>query len=111
MRRDERSIPARSSMREILAAWAFCGLVGVGGLLADVGDADRDPGTAAYAGVHIPGRSGPSVPALSIEDEFAGNADDDIGAVSNSGEPPTYSSQEVAEYRRCWLGRIAHRLL
>jgi hypothetical protein len=98
-------------MREILVAWTFCGLVGFGGLFVDPSDAGRDPGAAAYAGVHIPGKGLPSKPALSIEDEFAGNADEDTGVVSNSGEPPTYSPQEVAEYQRCWLGRIAHRLL
>jgi len=42
-------------MREILAAWACCSLVGLGALL--IAERDRTA-IAVYAGVHIPARSG-----------------------------------------------------
>jgi hypothetical protein len=109
MRHDESS--ARPWMREILAAWAFCGVVGLGGLLVDADDIRRDPGNSAYAGVQLPSRGGTIAPALSIEDEFADLADGDAGSASNSADPAIYSRQEFADDQRCWLSRIAHRLL
>ena len=96
-------------MREILAAWACCGLVGFGALIV-VGH--RDPAIAVYAGVHIPDRLGATRPDLSIEDEFADEAGVAVtSTASNSEEPSVYSRQEVAEYGRCRLRLFGHRLL
>jgi hypothetical protein len=95
-------------MREILAAWACCGLVVLGALLVE---SRGRPASEVYAGVHIPGRVGSTEPTLSIEDEFADAADDDAGAVLNSAEPSTLSRQEAAEIQRCWLRSIGRRLL
>jgi hypothetical protein len=77
-------------MREILAAWAFCSLVGLGALL--IAERDRTA-IAVYAGVHIPARSGSTAPGLSIVEEFADDAREDAGTVSNRGEPSLYSRQ------------------
>jgi hypothetical protein len=87
-------------MREILAAWACCSLVGLGALL--IAERDRTA-IAVYAGVHIPARSGSTAPGLSIVEEFADDAREDAGTVSNRGGPSLYSRQEVAESQRCWL--------
>ena len=95
-------------MREILAAWACCSLVGLGALL--VAERDRTA-IAVYAGVHIPARSGSTAPGLSIVAEFADDARDDAGTVSNRGGPSLYSRQEVAESQRCWLRSFGRRLL
>ena len=86
-------------MREILAAWACCSLVGLGALL--IAERDRTA-IAVYAGVHIPARSGSTAPGLSIVEEFADDAREDAGTVSNRGEPSLYSRQEVAESQSCW---------
>ena len=95
-------------MREILAAWACCSLVGLGALLI----AERDStAIAVYAGVHIPARSGSTAPGLSIVEEFADDAREDAGTVSNRGGPSLYSRQEVAESQRCWLRSFGRRLL
>ena len=96
------------SMREILAAWACCSLVGLGALL--IAERDRTA-IAVYAGVHIPARSGSTAPGLSIVEEFADDARDDAGTVSNRGGPSLYSRQEVAESQRCWLRSFGRRLL
>ena len=95
-------------MREILAAWACCSLVGLGALL--IAERDRTA-IAVYAGVHIPARSGSTAPGLSIVEEFADNASDDADTVSNRGGPSLYSRQEVAESQRCWLRSFGRRLL
>ena len=98
-------------MREILAAWACCSLVGLGALL--IAERDRTA-IAVYAGVHIPARSGSTAPGLSIVEEFADDAREDAGTVSNSaniGGPSLYSRQEVAESQRCWLRSFGRRLL
>ena len=95
-------------MREILAAWACCSLVGLGALL--IAERDRTA-IAVYAGVHIPARSGSTAPGLSIVEEFADDAREDAGTVSNRGEPSLYSRQEVAESQRCRLRSLGHRLL
>jgi hypothetical protein len=87
-------------MREILAAWACCSLVGLGALL--IAERDRTA-IAVYAGVHIPARSGSTVPGLSIVEEFADDAREDAGTVSNRGEPSLYSRQEVAESQSRWV--------
>ena len=95
-------------MREILAAWACCSLVGLGALL--IAERDRTA-IAVYAGVHIPARSGSTAPGLSIVEEFADDARDDAGTVSNRGGPSLYSRQEVADSQRCWLRSFGRRLL
>ena len=95
-------------MREILAAWACCSLVGHGALL--IAERDRTA-IAVYAGVHIPARSGSTAPGLSIAEEFADDAREDAGTVSNGGRPSLYSRQEVAESQRCWLRSFGRRLL
>ena len=96
-------------MREILAAWACCSLVGLGALL--IAERDRSTAIAVYAGVHIPARSGSTAPGLSIVEEFADDAREDAGTVSNRGGPSLYSRQEVAESQRCWLRSFGRRLL
>jgi hypothetical protein len=95
-------------MREILAAWACCSLVGLGALL--IAERDRTA-IAVYAGVHIPARTGATTPGLSIAEEFADDAPEDAGTVSNSGGPSLYSRQEVAESQRCWRRSFGRRLL
>jgi hypothetical protein len=95
-------------MREILAAWACCGLVGLGALLVE---GHGRPATAVYAGVHIPARGGSTAPGLSVADEFADDASDDAGTISNRGEPFLYSRQEVAESQGCWLRSFGRRML
>jgi hypothetical protein len=95
-------------MREILAAWACCGLVVLGALLVD---SRGRPAIAVYAGVHIPSRVGLTEPILSLEDEFADDASDDAGTVPNRAEPSALSRQEVAESQRCRLWPVGHRLL
>lgn len=95
-------------MREILAAWACCGLVGLGALL--IAERDRTA-IAVYAGVHIPARSGSTVPGLSIVEEFADGAREDAGTGSIRGGPSLYSRQEVAESQRCRPQSFGRRLL
>lgn len=97
----------RHSLREILAAWACCGLVGFGALFME---SRNTPTVAVYAGVHIPGPVGQAEPNLSIADEFA-DARDDATTVSNNAEPPAYLRQEAAESQSCWMRSFAHRLL
>ena len=95
-------------MREILAAWACCSLVGLGALLI----AERDRAAiAVYAGVHIPARSGSTAPGLSIVEEFADDAREGAGTVSDRGGPSLYSRQEVTESQRCWPRSFGRRLL
>jgi|SRR5579863_9927574 len=84
----------RHSMREIVAAWACCGLVGLSALIVEGHDR---PAIAVYAGVHIPARGGSIAPDLSIVDEFADDASDSAGTILNRGEPSLYSRREVAE--------------
>jgi hypothetical protein len=95
-------------MREILAAWACCSLVGLGALL--IAERDRTA-IAVYAGVHIPARSGSTAPGLSIVEEFADDAREDAGTASNRAGPSLYTRQEVAESQRCWLRSFGRRLL
>jgi hypothetical protein len=96
-------------MREILAAWICCCLVGLGAITV-VGH--RDPGTAVDAGVHIPDRVGSVHPHLSIEDEFADDASDlPTSTASSSEEPSIYSQQDVVESGKCRLRSFGHRLL
>ena len=96
------------STREILVAWACCGLVGIGALLVET---PSGPASTVYAGAHIPGRGAPTTSILSVEDEFADDASDNAGIVSSGAEPSAYSAQQVAESQRCWLRSFAHRLL
>ena len=96
------------STREILVAWAFCGLVGLGALLVE---APSGPASAVYAGAHIPGRGAATTSTLSVEDEFADDASDDAGTVSSKPEPSAASEQQVAEAQRCWLRSFARRVL
>ena len=95
-------------MREILAAWACCSLVGLGALLIE---GRSRPPIAVYTGVHIPVRGGSTASGLSIVEEFADDAREDAGTVSNRGGPSLYSRQEVAESQRCWLRSFGRRLL
>jgi hypothetical protein len=95
-------------MREILAAWACCCLVGLGALLIE---GRGRPPIAVYAGVHVPVRGGSTAPGLSIVEEFADEASDHAGTVSDRGGPSLYSRQEVAESQRCWLPSFGRRLL
>ena len=95
-------------MREILAAWACCSLVGLSTLL--IAERDRTA-IAVYACVHIPARSGSTAPGLSIVEEFADDAREDAGTVSDRGGPSLYSRQEVAESQRCWPRSFGRRLL
>jgi hypothetical protein len=96
-------------MREILAAWACCSLVGLG---CPTYRAKRDrTAIAVYTGVHVPARSGSTAPGLSIVEEFADDAREDAGTVSNRGKPSLYSRQEVAESQRCWPRSFGRRLL
>ena len=95
-------------MREILAAWACCSLVGLGALL--IAERDRTA-IAVYAGVHVPVRGGSTAPGLSIVEEFADEASDHAGTVSDRGGPSLYSRQEVAESQRCWPQSFGRRLL
>lgn len=94
--------------REILIAWACCGLVALGALLAET---PNRPANAVYAGAHIPGRGVPTTPTLSVEDEFADDASDDAGIVARNAEPSADSEQQVAESQRCRLRSFARRLL
>ena len=98
----------RLSMRQIIAAWACCGLMGLGALLVE---GRGDPVSAVFAGVHIPSRGGSTASALSIEDEFGEDVTDNVSVVSNRGEPFPYSRREVAESQRCWLRSFRWRLL
>jgi len=98
----------RHSTREILVAWACCGLVGLGALLVET---PSGPASAVYAGAHIPGRGASTASTLSVEDEFADDASDDAGIVSSGAEPSASSEQRVAESQRCWLRSFARRLL
>jgi len=66
---------------------------------------------AVYAGVHIPARSGLTVPGLSIVEEFADDAREDAGTLSIRGGPSLYSRQEVAESQRCWPRSFGRGLL
>jgi hypothetical protein len=95
-------------MREILAAWACCSLVGLGALLIE---GRSRPPIAVYTGVHIPVRGGSTASGLSIVEEFADDARDDAGTVSNRGGLYLYSRQELAEGQRCWLRSFGRRLL
>jgi hypothetical protein len=95
-------------MREILAAWACCCLVGLGALLIE---GRGRPPIAVYAGVHVPVRGGSTAPGLSIVEEFADDAGHDADIVSNGGGPSLYSRQEVAESQRCWPRSFGRRLL
>src|SRR5262249_20289289 len=85
-----------------------CSLVGLGALLIE--ERGRPP-IAVYAGVHIPARGGATAPALSIVEEFADDARDGAGTVSNRGGPSLYSRQEFAESQRCWLRSCGRGLL
>jgi hypothetical protein len=96
------------SMREILAAWAFCGVVGFGALTV-IGH--RESGIAEDTRVHIPDRLGSAHPGLSVADEFADDASDAVSTASNSEEPSVYSRQDVAESSRCRLRLFGRRLL
>ena len=40
---------------EVIAAWAFCGMLALGAFLAEIGDVRDDPSLTAYGGVHLPG--------------------------------------------------------
>ena len=96
------------STREILVAWACCGLVALGALLIET---RSHPANAVYAGAHIPGRGVSTASTLSVEDEFADDASDDAGIVSSNAEPSAYFEQQVAESQGCWLRSFARRLL
>ena len=96
------------STREILVAWAFCGLVGFGALLVE---APSGPARAVYAGAHIPGRGASTASTLSVEDQFADDASDDAGIAPRNAEPAAFSGQQVAESQRCRLRSFAGRLL
>jgi hypothetical protein len=96
------------SMREILAAWAFCGVVGFGALTV-IGH--RESGIAEDTRVHIPDRLGSAHPGLSIADEFADDAGYAASTASHNGELSVYSRQEAAESGRCRLRSFARRLL
>lgn len=96
------------STREILVAWACCGLVALGALLVET---PSHPANPVFTGVHIPGRSVSAASTLSIEDEFADDGSDDAGIVASNADPPGDSEQRVAESQRCWLRSFARRLL
>ena len=96
-------------MREILAAWAVCGLVGLAALTLT---GHRDPGIAVAARAHIADRLGSTHPGVSIEDEFADTANDAASIASSSEKPSVYPRQDVvAKSGRCRLQSFAHRLL
>jgi hypothetical protein len=82
------------SKREIAAAWACCGLVLLGAVLADLGDGRDDSATAAYAGVHIPGGAGRLPRGPDVEDESDGNSLGELGPIRNNAEPIVVSSAE-----------------
>jgi hypothetical protein len=98
----------RRTTREILAAWAFCGLVGLGALaLASSGG----PAAAVDGGVRIPGQTRPAASGLSIADEFGDVADSIADARSVSPLPSAYGGQQLAESQRCRLVQSIRRWL
>ena len=84
------------SRREIAAAWACCGLVMLGAILADLGDRRDGSATAAYAGAHIPGGAGR--PAREPQADY--DPDDkpagEIGLFANDAAPVAISSAETS---------------
>jgi hypothetical protein len=104
---EEKSAAGSASAREVLAAWACCGLVVIGALaLASRGG----PAPAIYAGVHLPGPMASTQPALSIADEFA-----DLRDVPDEESPGTAlaaaSATEPVKAQQCWLRSVVHRLI
>jgi len=96
MREEGQSRRGGVSKREIAAAWACCGLVMFGAILADVGDRHDDSTTLAYAGAHIPhgAARGPSEPdaEYDAEEDQAGA----VGIFANDAEPAPISSAEMS---------------
>jgi hypothetical protein len=98
-------------MREVLAAWICCGVVGLGAALLGGVDNRGDSLPAPYSGTHIPGRGAAIANALSVEDEFADAgtkpADDLDGNIVEGG---ARWPQLLAEAPRCWA-RMRRRLM
>jgi hypothetical protein len=98
----------RRTTREILAAWAFCGLVGLGALALASGGG---PAAAVDGGARIPGQTRPAASGLSIADEFGDDADSVADARSASPPQSAYSGQQLAESQRCRLFPFIRRWL
>lgn len=100
-------------MRDVLAAWVLCCLVGLGGLLlAEAADSHRSvPGT--YAEVRIPGRGPIADSHLSIADEFADATErGDLVAGDREGRELTRLATSPAPApRHCWIDNLRRRLL
>jgi hypothetical protein len=83
------------SKREIAAAWACCGLVMLGVLIADSGGRGGDPATAVYAGAHIPGGAVRSVREADAEQDLEHNRPAEIGNFANLPVPVASASVEL----------------
>jgi hypothetical protein len=109
IRIEGRSAMAGASTREILAAWVFCGLIAVGGLLLAAPNRDAAGTSGIYAGAQIPGIHLSTSSDRSIEDEFA-----DLYDVPGDGVVTTMLASKPADkpavLQQCWLRSVVHRL-
>jgi hypothetical protein len=87
-------------MREIIAAWACCGLVVFGAFPLGAGGGRDDPKIAVYAGVHIPAGGGPRTRSMDDEDSADDDTAGDIGAFSAGKGPLVCSRHTVAGYSK-----------
>jgi hypothetical protein len=98
----------RRPLREIIVAWAFCGVVGLGTLMFV---SSGNLATAVYPGVHLPHHSASLATGLSIADQFA----EDTVEVSDGPPAPEPSTarpeRQVAEAAKCWLSTLARHFL
>ncbi len=97
---DEKYFPIRISPREIVAAWACCGLVALGAMLAEAVDRRDSSPVAAYAGVRIPSGGGMSARNMRSEDGSDDAADEGMTTYANREEAFICSTHDPATYSK-----------
>ncbi len=95
MGEEGQSGPGGVSKREIAAAWACCGLVLLGAILADLGARPDDSAAAAYAGAHIPGGAGRLPRGPQPDDDPDDHPAGEIGLFANDAAPVAIASTEI----------------
>jgi hypothetical protein len=95
---DENQFPVRISLREVVAAWACCGLVALGAFLGAAVDRRKEAPLAMFARVHIPASGAMSVRAAHPGDEPDDAADGETKACLNWGKASVCPALDVAAY-------------
>jgi hypothetical protein len=97
------------SVREIIAAWVFCTVLGVASLAVVQLDHGRRSSDGAAVAAHMPGGKGWTTAHLSVADEFADDETDDLANTLGTDARRVYADGKTLRQQICWLHELVHK--